>query len=104
MLSKKERLTRQDFSRFFSSGRRYHSPFFTLVYTPSPTLHASIVVPKKVAPKAVDRNTIRRRLYSALRAETGVFIVLLKKPGVLASPAALTESLRTEVGRLRASR
>lgn len=104
MLSKKERLTRQDFSRFFSSGRRYHSSFFTLVYTPSPALHASVVVPKKVVPKAVDRNTIRRRLYSTLRGEHGVFIVLLKKPGTLVAPEVLRESLRTEVGRLRASR
>lgn len=84
MLKKKERLTKKEFDRFFSAGRRIHSPAFTLLYTPNPTFHGAVVVGKKVYKKAVDRNHLRRRLYNALYREvkevgvTGVFIILTK--------------------------
>lgn len=84
MLKKKERLTKKEFDRFFSAGKRIHSPAFTLLYTPSETFHGAVVVGKKVYKKAVDRNRLRRRLYNALYKEiretgtTGVFIILAK--------------------------
>lgn len=84
MLKKKERLTKQQFDRFFSSGRRYHSPNLTLIFTRGTVFHGAVVVGKKVAKKATARNKIRRRVYSALyalmRTEglTGVYIVLAK--------------------------
>lgn len=88
MLKKKERLTKKEFDRFFSSGKRIHSPLFTLLYTPDESFHGAVVVGKKIHKKAVDRNRLRRRLYSALYKEVkdtdtkGVFIVLTK-PGAV---------------------
>ncbi len=85
MLPKKERLSRAAFSRFFSVGKRHHSPSFTMVYAPLEALHVSVVVSKKVSNRAVVRNKIRRRIYDIVRhyrAETGVrgvFIFLTKK-------------------------
>ncbi len=84
MLPKKERLSRQEFNRFFSIGKKTHTPSLQLVYAPHATFHASVVVSKKVAKLAVRRNKIRRRIYDIVRRyrtemnNTGVFIFLTK--------------------------
>lgn len=101
MLPKKERLSRKEFSRFFSMGARIHSPVFQVVYTPYPTFHASVVVPKKVARLAVTRNRIRRRVYDILRTYkktygiTGVYIYLCKQNIDTMAPHALNEEVIT---------
>ncbi len=85
MLKKKERLNREQFNRFFSTGKRFHSPLITLVYSPSPTFNVSAVAPKKVFKKAVLRNKFRRRVYDVFaRAHKeslleGVFICIAKQ-------------------------
>lgn len=83
MFKKTERVNREQFETFFRIGRRYHSPYATIVYTSYPTFHASVVVSKKVNKKAVTRNTLRRRIYGQLYSlkkeeRTGVFMVILK--------------------------
>ncbi|HEU4677392.1 MAG TPA: ribonuclease P protein component [Candidatus Paceibacterota bacterium] len=99
MLPKKERLSREDFSRFFSSGKRRNSPALGLVYTPYPSLHVSVVVPKKVARRAVDRNVMRRRIYDIVRRHrdevgaTGVFIFLAKAPALRMPFGALRDEV-----------
>lgn len=86
MFKKRERLTKKDFDTYFKSGRRIHHPLFTLVYTPHEEFHGAVVVGKKVSKKAVERNKIRRRVYSALYTQYkeqnlhGVFIILTKPP------------------------
>lgn len=84
MLKKKERLTASEFDRFFSSGRRRHTDFLTMIYSPHPSFHGAVVVGKKVFKRAVDRNLLRRRLYNIMyglsRANSlkGVYIILAK--------------------------
>jgi ribonuclease P protein component len=83
MLKKAERVPRSDFAAFFKQGRRFHSDNATVVFTPYPTFHASVVVSKKVSKSAVIRNTLRRRVYAKLSVQsavkqTGVFVVVLK--------------------------
>jgi ribonuclease P protein component len=101
MLKKEERIPRADFATFFKKGRRFHSDHTTVVFTPFPTFHASVVVSKKVAKSAVVRNTFRRRVYAKLSAysvakQTGVFVVVLKP-----SFAALTrKQAADEIARL----
>lgn len=86
MLARAQRLPRREFTRFFASGARYHTPNLTLIYTPAPTFVAAVVVSKKVAKLAHERNTIRRRLYAALANEVkvndlaGVIILVVKPP------------------------
>ncbi len=84
MMSKKERLSREKFNRFFSVGRRHHAPHLQLIYTAHPVLHASVVISKKIEPLAVKRNKLRRRIYDCVRNYAhahkikGVFIFIAK--------------------------
>lgn len=102
MPPKHHRLSRKEFTNFFTTGRRYHSPTLTLVYTPYHQFHGAVVVGKKVSPKAVVRNRVRRRVYAALyeaytqQALTGVYI-LLTKP---AAKQLTAGEVRQEVGLL----
>lgn len=95
MLKKKERLTKKEFDRSFSLGRRAHTSLFTLVSHTSDDFHGAVVVGKKVFKRAVDRNRLRRRLYNILyrlsRANNlkGVYIILTKPTAGKASFAEL---------------
>ena len=96
MLKKTQRVSRADFATFFKKGNRHHSDHATVVVSPFPTFHGSVVVSKKVSKLAVTRNTLRRRVYAQLAAlkkqnHTGVYIVVLKP-----SFATLTKSEAAE--------
>lgn len=85
MLAKFNRLSRDKFSQFFKTGRRYNSAFATLIVAPHSNFHGAVVVSKKVSKKAVRRNLLRRRVYAKLYAalknnKVGVFIMILKPP------------------------
>lgn len=88
MLPVTRRLPRSLFTSYFTTGKRSHSPVFTLIHTPTTSpFRAAVVVSKKVAKRAVDRNRLRRRAYSVVAkmfppTTTGVYIVLYK-PGAL---------------------
>lgn len=91
MLKKQERLSRQEFSEHFARGRRIHSDLMTLIYLPADTLKASVVVSKKVAKKAHERNTLRRRVYAvieSLHKEQGFsgLVIVVTKPALAALP------------------
>ncbi len=83
MLAKQNRLSRTDFSKYFKTGKRTHSPAATLIISPNKEFHGAVVVSKKVSKLAVKRNTLRRRVYTQLynaykNKKTGVFIIILK--------------------------
>jgi len=66
------RLTRADFALFSSPGvRREHGRFFLLLVAPLPVggpPKAACVVSKQIFRKASDRNKLKRRARTALRA------------------------------------
>lgn len=64
MLKKKQRLSRSEFTNLLKQGKRLHSPFFSLLYTPSSETKCGLVVGKKIAKKATERNKLRRQIYS----------------------------------------
>jgi len=67
MLPKENRLEREKFADILKTGRRVRQDSLTLVYKQSQkTLKIGIVVGKKVAKKAVDRNKIKRRIRNIL--------------------------------------
>lgn len=107
MLKKKERLTKSEFDRFFSSGRRFHTPLFTLIHAPHDRFHGAVVVGKKVFKKAHDRNRLRRRLYNALYRLSrdndlrGVYMILTKPPAARAGYAELRGALGDVVGSIK---
>jgi ribonuclease P protein component len=82
MFKKSERLNRTAFTRYFKIGRRTHTEYFTLVHSPAPVRAVAVVVGKKVHKSAVDRNTLRRRVYAAARTclenSTGVYVIISK--------------------------
>jgi len=110
MLPQSARLSRQAFSHYFASGRRYHSPLLTVIYTPELGLRGAVVVSKKVSKSAVVRNTLRRRLYAAFRtyADSSGFsgvVVVVAKPAVATLPRAAQHeallSLLSQVAKAR---
>lgn len=96
------RISHSLFEQFFRTGTRHHSTHFEIRYTPSPTLHVSVVVPKKVIKSSADRNRVRRQVYHVLKPllqdTTGVYMVFIKKnfPSNLSQP--LKDELETLVG------
>ena len=103
MLPKKERLSRAEFNRFFSVGKKTHSPSLLLVFAPHPTLHASVVVPKKIIKSAVKRNAMRRRIYDIVRnykSERGVvgtFIFFVRAPAAVLTYEALKHEVCSRI-------
>lgn len=69
MLSRQQRLTRSAFAQVYKTGRRTHTKNLTGITISASIQKAAVVVSKKVAKKAHERNKIRRRLYALLRAE-----------------------------------
>lgn len=66
MPPKSERLTKYDFSGL-KKRTTLVSSLFDIVYISSPTYKTACVIAKKRVPKAVDRNTIKRRIYNAYK-------------------------------------
>ncbi len=68
MLSKQNRLERKDFTNLLTSKRFVNSENFSLrVGSGESKPKLAVSVSKKVSKLAVDRNTLRRRVYSAVR-------------------------------------
>jgi ribonuclease P protein component len=63
----------------------------------------SCSISKKIAPRAVDRNRARRRVRAAFRliGRSGLFVIQIKKPALLAHYTELTEELRALSERLK---
>lgn len=82
MFKKNERLNRSEFTHFFAVGTKKHTKHLTFITSPATSLKVSVVVGKKVAKSAVKRNTLKRRVYAALRRTIGqqqeVVIVVVK--------------------------
>ena len=67
MLPSKDRLSFREVEEIFEKGERRAAPLLSLIFLPSKDRTAfGVTVSKKVAQNAVDRNKIRRRIYSAL--------------------------------------
>ncbi len=102
MLPRTQRLTRQEFTDFFATGKRLHSPSLTLMYTPHERFRASAVISKKVAKGAVARNKFRRRVYAVFESSVreglkrGVFICIAKEK----APTLTFDALKTELHQL----
>lgn len=102
MFKKTERLNRTKFSEYFKIGRRFHTESFTLIYSPAPIRAVAVVVGKKVSKSAIDRNTLRRRTYAAIRlgvGTTGVYVVIAKPKAKDLTQAAIAP----EIAKLLAS-
>ncbi len=68
MLPKKRRIQRSDFGQILKTGKSVSSSFVSLKYgrVALPQSSFSVVVSKAVSKKAVERNKLRRRIYSII--------------------------------------
>lgn len=88
MFPKRQRISKGTFQNIATQGRRTHNESLTMVKTPLQTgvlSRFAVVVSKKVAATAVDRNILRRRIYKALEEvcknkKSTAYIVFAKKP------------------------
>ena len=67
MLKKANRLNHVSFAKNFSTGKRIHNAYTTVIYTPTQDFASAVVVSKKIYKKAHERNLIKRRFYAIIR-------------------------------------
>jgi ribonuclease P protein component len=67
MLAKSKRINRSAVGSVLKDGRLKGSAHFSIRTSPSETSSASVVVSKKVIPRATGRNLLRRRVYHVLQ-------------------------------------
>lgn len=102
MLSRKNRITRKDFPAHTRQGFRVFSGLFSGVIYPTDdqTVRVSVVVSKKTAKRATERNYLKRLFYEAIRPHLGDFskgalVVLYPKKESLQAPfLVIKEELR----------
>lgn len=88
MLSKKNRISKDEFPAPREQGFRVFSPLLTAVFYQNTHDHkAAVVVSKKLAKTAVVRNRMRRRVYAALSP----LFEISKKVTVIVYPKKETE-------------
>ena len=93
MLPKAQRLTTEDFKKI-RGGKTVHTPhlIFRLTSVPKGTEKSAVIVSSSSYKKAVDRNLLRRRLYSIIAENfslrTGFTLTVTCKKGARAVPFA----------------
>ncbi len=91
MLSRKHRLSKQkDFDRVYKSGKQCAAPHLILkgVRNDADFSRFAIIISKKIAKKAVDRNRVKRQISEIIRQrlakiKTGFDLVIIVKKDVL---------------------
>jgi ribonuclease P protein component len=80
MIPKSYRLTQREVEALFTKKlnegrstmqdrRQFHTASFFVVIEPSESFKGGVAVPKKVLPRAVDRNSLRRQVFDAIKEE-----------------------------------
>ncbi len=67
MLPKKKRVTKNTFNTIMEKGSIVSGSFFILRYIKENPSQCAFVVPKKIAKKAILRNSLRRKGYNIIR-------------------------------------
>jgi len=83
MLPKYRRIPRRLFKPLLESRKYFNSEHFSLRVIPSKEVRIAVSVSKKIYKKAVVRNKVRRRVYSAMRdlissLRVGLYLVVAK--------------------------
>ena len=92
MLPRTHRAGKEYFAKAKSPGRRFSTPHFSTLTTPSgKEKKFSVVISGKVARSAVARNKLRRRVYGVIRDEIprmrgGVVMIVYARTGAAGLP------------------
>lgn len=99
MLPKKQRVPKDLFPSHKTLKQSVSGPFFSISYTKTESpARISCVVSKKVSNSAVERNSVRRRVYEVVQPlisakSVGIVIVYAKKPVVTAKFTVIADEL-----------
>ncbi|OGN09763.1 MAG: ribonuclease P protein component [Candidatus Yanofskybacteria bacterium RIFCSPHIGHO2_02_FULL_41_11] len=96
-LPKKHRLTKdKDIKLVFSRGRSVKGPLFFIKFIENnlDCARIAVIISKKVSPKAVTRNLIKRRIHEALRTGQKNFLKKNFDVTVTAIPAIVGKDLK----------
>jgi ribonuclease P protein component len=89
MLPKSDRLTAREIDTL-SEGRSVFGTLLSLRHLPSSRTKFAVSVSKKVLPRAVDRNRVRRKIYGVLaktaRITNQSFVMIMPKKDCLLAP------------------
>ncbi len=102
MIPRARRLPRAGFGALVRA-KRLSSPHFTVSAAPTPRGGGAVVVPKKVAPRSVDRHLLKRRALTILApwCRPHLALVIYAKAGSPFLPfAALRNELTSLLGKL----
>ena len=96
MLPKSRRLATDDIEGL-SLGKSVFGTLLSIRYRAAQSLRFAVAVSKKTAPRAVDRNRIRRRVYEAARVasrsvSSPASVMVMPKKDCLTAPAEAIES------------
>jgi len=89
MISKQQRLGKKEFNNVFKEGTSFHSDFLFVKILKTENSNQSkfsVSIPIKIVKKAVERNLLRRRLYSIInknldKTKEGFNVVIILKKG-----------------------
>ncbi|MCL5090957.1 MAG: ribonuclease P protein component [Patescibacteria group bacterium] len=104
MLPKKNRLTRKEILKLKGKREILQFRFWGLIYSPAKGRKFGLIISQKVAPKAVERNRVKRLLYRAIEEgfpNFGFFLFLAKKTILTASLEELKKELELLNGRIK---
>jgi ribonuclease P protein component len=95
MLPKKERLTKED---FMGPKVFFRCDLLDISYIPSPVQKFACVISKKTLKKAVERNSVKRRVLAAITEhkphKVASFIIYPKKTALDAPYSSINEEIR----------
>ena len=105
MIAREHRLTVKEFTKAFSTGKRFSGKDIQVIYTPGAELHIAVVVGTKVTKSKPIRNAVRRRVYTIMREShtdrTGTYIFLIQKSALTHPYAMLARSVADVLERIR---
>ena len=100
MFNKSQRINSREFTKIFSLGKKYFSPNFRCVSLLG-DFKISVVIPKKILKKRIERNREKRRILHILKHIniqkniTGMMIIFIQKNTQNLSTLELTQELQT---------
>ncbi len=100
MLAKKNRSNTKDVEKVFKVGKFINSPFLTFKYilnTKNSLPKISFIAPKSIAKKAVERNSLRRLGYQALKNHIKQFPAGIVGAFVFRKPTAKVTEIENEI-------
>lgn len=105
MIRKHNRADKKTLENVFKKGRSLRSASFNFKFLETHRIgvpRISVIAPKALARSAVERNTLRRRGYDALREHLGGFPQDLTAALILTRKNVSTEELRHELAQIAA--